>query len=63
MLIEDSDYEVHMISFRNKTAGNAYNVIVGRDLNNLCAWHVPVFEKFLKDMKAKLDEEDFDDLC
>lgn len=67
MLKQENDYELHMVSFRNKKTGSGYNVIIGRDLNNLCPWHVPVFEKFVEDMKAKLAEpppdDDFDDLC
>ena len=50
-LTEAEDYEVHMISFRNKRHGNSYSAVECKELFNLMPWHIPVFEKFLNDMK------------
>lgn len=62
----EHDYKVHMVSLRNQKHGNAFNVITEGG-GNLQPWHIPLLEKFVEDMKAKLaappEEDDFDDLC
>jgi len=50
---DDFEYEVHLISFASRKNGNAYSCVC-KDYANLQEWHIPIFEKFLEEMKHQL---------